>query len=271
MRVTMDILRQNGSYFQAAGANRHANNAKNAENGVGKTANRDRTTISPQGKLMSAIEDLNKQKVSLRERRNELIGTTLENGGDMKTIEVQLNTYDKQLESIDEQIAQLTAQQMQQLALKKEENKKKESDEEKTPEELQIEKFNKLDSASRGLERAQAVASVKSKVEGDIQVDKAEVHLAELDIERLQDKAPSGATVADLIKNTRSQIQEKEADIADLENLVKNMDAIQSEQVGSAIDKTEESAQPAEKVDKSEQEKDEEADTPSEVQPEAAE
>ena len=58
-------------------------------NPISKKANQDRISISPQVKMMQMIDQLNKQKESIIQHKNEFINQSTENGIDAEMIKAQ--------------------------------------------------------------------------------------------------------------------------------------------------------------------------------------
>ena len=79
MRINFNAIQPKNTIINAARVN--ASFAKNNSR-TGKSAGTgrsDRVDFSPQGKLMSMIENLSKQKQTIIDRKNELVENTLKN------------------------------------------------------------------------------------------------------------------------------------------------------------------------------------------------
>ena len=87
----------NAARVNASFAKRGAAGSRESQ---GNRARKDRLTLSPQGKLMSMIDNLTKQKQSIMDRKNSLIEETLKNGGKVEDIKDQLKNYGRQLADI---------------------------------------------------------------------------------------------------------------------------------------------------------------------------
>ena len=87
----------NAARVNASFAKRGAAGSRESQ---GNRARKDRLTLSPQGKLMSMIDNLTKQKQSIMDRKNSLIEDTLKNGGKVEDIKDQLKNYGRQLADI---------------------------------------------------------------------------------------------------------------------------------------------------------------------------
>ncbi|ONI46104.1 hypothetical protein AN641_02235 [Candidatus Epulonipiscioides gigas] len=81
-------------------------------------------TISKQGKAMSVIDTLTKQKDQLLESKNALISKTLANGGDISDIQAELEVYDEKMIQLEEQIAEERIKEQEEAAIKKKEDSK---------------------------------------------------------------------------------------------------------------------------------------------------
>lgn len=155
---------------------------------------RDLALISPQGKRGSLIESLMKQKMSIMEQKDSLISSAKKDGKSMESIKSQLEAYEKQLKDVDSQISQAMAKEME-----KEAGKTKQEDEPKTEQEIENERLANVMDLSQGLQKAEAVSSVKARVDGEARVLKSEIEL-----DKLHD--PSEETSKELIKGKESQL-----------------------------------------------------------------
>lgn len=238
VQVNASFCQPANQFLNAAAVNRSLSKDGTIAN-VQKDKNRDQVTLSPQGKAMSAIENLTKQKDAIMERKNALIGKTLENDGDMEAIQPQLDMYNEQLETIDKQIAQITAQQLEQAAKKDEEKKSDKADENKTEEQIETENLSNLANATKSIKDAELVSSVKNKVDGEVRVKKTEIKMGELQIIHFQDKAACnpGTNVSDIIAHLREGIKVKENLVSELESKVLDLDASQGKKINEAIAK----------------------------------
>jgi len=169
---------------------------------------KDSVSISPLGKANSFIESLMKQKQNIIERKNELISNTLEKGGSMDSIKTMLESYEDQLKSIDEQIAQTMAKQAKQQV---EKQKEAVNTKPKTEEEIQAKRLNSIVSSSLNVKQAQVVSSVKTKVDGDAGILKFEIEI---------DKARAGSS-----PSAKKFIAKKEARLAEMQNRSANLTA----------------------------------------------
>lgn len=98
------------------------------------------------------------------------------------------------LKDVDSQISQAMAKEME-----KEAGKTKQEDEPKTEQEIENERLANVMDLSQGLQKAEAVSSVKARVDGEARVLKSEIEL-----DKLHD--PSEETSKELIKGKESQL-----------------------------------------------------------------
>lgn len=200
MNVNLNIGQTANPNATRFNQNTTSKNANNTPLRASKIGRRDILSISPQGKKNSLIENLMKQKTQITDQKNSLISSTLKNGGTLDSIKSQLETYDEQMKSVDQQIAELMAKEMQ----KQTENvKEKEDSEPKTKEEIQNKRLADITNLSSDLQQTQTVSSVQSKVEGDARVLKSEIEL---------DKQRAGSS-----PGAKAIIEKKEASLAVME------------------------------------------------------
>lgn len=210
------------------------NTTQNSER-VTRKGRRDSAAISPAGKAVSRIETLNKQKETIAQSRERLITRTLEKGGKLESIELQLDTFEEQLKNIDEQIARIAAEQISQL-VKKEEKAKAEKP--KTEEELQAKQLNLVAESHNGVKQAQIVSSAKEKVDGDASVLKSEI---ELDKGHGTDKIKKI-----LLPGTRKSVSLKSARLDELEARSAQLSAQFGKELAESKEAAEEAKEPAE-------------------------
>lgn len=131
-----------------------------------KGERRDRLNISPFGKgVASMLEGLQKQKEAIKEQQNDLIKSTLENGGSIRDIEGQLKNYEEQLKSIDTQITQTVAEQVKAQTEKKDGKAEKTEDKPKTKEEQQGDRLQKAADIVIRLDCAKVMSETQAKTE----------------------------------------------------------------------------------------------------------
>ena len=186
MRINFNAIQPKNTIINAARVN--ASFAKNNSR-TGKSAGTgrsDRADFSPQGKLMSMIENLTKQKQTIIDRKNELVENTLKNGGKVDDIKDQLKNYGKQLADLDKQIAGLYAQQAKACAEPDDKKKTDRTDPHKTEEQREVERLSSLANVSDGIRNAEKISAVKDRVEGEMHVKEAEVSQGGVHVRRCQ-------------------------------------------------------------------------------------
>lgn len=183
---------------------------------------RDQVSISPLGKAQSMIELLTKQKQSIMENRQDLIGRTIENGGTMESIQDQLDAYDEQMKTIDSQIAQTQADQIEMK-----DSDSKETVQPKTQEEADAKQQKMVMEASMDVSRAETAYSDKQKMDGRVSVLESE---QTLDRSRGSQGSLKGENIAEL-KSQSSQLMGKIGEqISDINKEMKNLRQSASEQ-----------------------------------------
>lgn len=166
-------------------------------------------SISPSGKANSLIDNLMKQRQNITDSKNDLVSRTLKSGGTMESIQSQLDSYNKQINDINMQIVQLTAQ------FAKDKSSKSDSstnNEPKSDDQIQTEQDSSLIGLSSDLKQMKTVSSVKSKIDGEAGSLKNEIKL---------DDSRGGASAS------------KAMGLADLENKSANIEARISESLGN--------------------------------------
>lgn len=203
----------------------------------------DRATFSPQGKLMSMVDNLTKQKQSIIERKNDLVESTLKNGGKMDDIKDQLKNYSKQMSDIDKQIASLYAQQAKDAVQQDDKKKTGKPDPNKTQDQLEVERLSNLANVSDGIESAEKITSVKERIEGEVRVKQAELGQGELHVDVLESKGLDGARVQDMIDNEMSTLSKQEKEISALQDQVSQLGQSQGKSLKETVDELEEQAE----------------------------
>lgn len=156
-RVNQSLARQSG---------------RNAPRQSAKAERRDLVIITPQGRASSLLESLVKQKMSIADQKNSLIGATLKNGGTLDGIKPQLEVYEEQLKQIDSQIAEMMAKELENQAQKL---TPKGIQQPKTEEERQNAELARLFGMSGDLRQVKTIRSVKAKIDGDSRVLRSEI------------------------------------------------------------------------------------------------
>ena len=206
-----------------------SNKSENSPNIVGIQGGRkDSVSISPMGKAMSVIESLMKQKEQINERKNELIGDTLENGGDIDSIKSQLESYELQLEAVDEEISDIMTQEMED---KNKEPKNYSKTEPKTQEDAEQQQFSNLVTMSADIEKAEVIASVKTKLESEL----SSLSSSDTPSKATLEKA---SQISERIENITPMIFEKLASVNDKIEENNNQEIIITEDVGEKVAET---------------------------------
>ena len=141
----------------------------------------------------SRIKNLMGQRQLLLEQKNELLHTTMENGGDKQSIQDLLESYEEQLKELDQQISQEMIKQKEKQLTKEESSKEKE--EAMTEEELEQKRVSNLLALSSGMSQMETAKSSKTQIEGEIRVLESEIEL---------DKGRCGASQGLAKKNLRN-------------------------------------------------------------------
>lgn len=172
MKLNFNPVTQN-QIFSAYRINQSAA-AKNGKAGAqaAEEGRRDLAMISPQGKQNSLVDTLMKQKMSIMEQKDSLISSTKKDGKSMDSIRSQLDAFEKQLKDIDQQIAEATTKEVQ-----KQTEKGNKDNKPKTKQEVENARLANVMDLSQGLQRAEAVSSVKARVDGEARVLKSEIEL----------------------------------------------------------------------------------------------
>ena len=218
------------NFFNFARVNQSVSIKSENNSNIGgiQAGRKDSVSISPMGKAMSVIESLMKQKERINERKNELIGKTLENGGDINSIKSQLESYELQLESVDEAISDIMSQEMED---QNNESKNYSKTEPKTQENVEQQQFSNLLTMSSDIEKAEIISSVKTKLENVLS-------------SLLSSDAPSKATlekasqIGERIENITPMIFEKLASVNDKIEENNNQEIIITEDVGEKVAET---------------------------------
>ena len=168
-----------------------------------KLESKDTISISPKGKAMSLIDNLMKQKEQINERKNELISTTLESGGDIGSIERQLESYAEQLTSIDEQISSAMAKEVEK---EKNEPNSYQKSEPKTKEEVINNRLSDMLNLSSDIKQMEVTQAVKNRVDGEVRVLKSQVKTDQGDTK--ESKLEQISNMENISSNLSNQIGE---------------------------------------------------------------
>ncbi|OOB80404.1 MAG: hypothetical protein BEN19_05100 [Epulopiscium sp. Nuni2H_MBin003] len=127
-------------------------------------------SISSQGKAMSMIDSLNKQKSELLDNKNELIASTLANGDDLSSIEDQLDMYEEKLLLIEEQIATKRQEQQEEKMAEREEKLKAYAKPQATNEDSMSNRLMSISSMATTLDQAKANFATKKDMENQASI-----------------------------------------------------------------------------------------------------
>jgi Mg2+ and Co2+ transporter CorA len=165
---------------------------------------RDTVTISFLGQNSnSRIRNLMEQKQFLLERKNQWVNSALENGQDIKSIHDMLESYEEQLNELEQQISQEMARQNSGQPEKAQSSKK--NNEPKTKQEIEQERISNLTDLSSGMSQIRTVQSSQTQVEGEARVLESEIKM---------DKGRMGDTEIIAKKEEKlSQLQQKAAEL----------------------------------------------------------
>lgn len=249
MRINFNSVRPKNTIINAARVNASfAKNNSRTGNAAG-SGRSDRASFSPQGKLMSMIENLTKQKQTIIDRKNELVENTLKNGGKVDDIKDQLKNYGKQLADLDKQIAGLYAQQAKACVEPDGKKKTGKTGSDKTEDQREAERLSNLANAADGIRAAEKISAVKDRVEGEMHVKEAEVSQGGVHVDALVSKGMGGAAnVADMIDNEMSTLKRKEMEIAALGDRASALGDSRAESLRDSMDELEENRETEEAV-----------------------
>ena len=165
---------------------------------------RDTVTISFLGQNSnSRIRNLMEQKQSLLERKNQWVNSALENGQDIKSIHDMLESYEEQLNELEQQISQEMARQNSGQPEKAQSSKK--NNEPKTKQAIEQERISNLAELSSGMSQIRTVQSSQTQVEGEARVLESEIKM---------DKGRMGDTEIIAKKEEKlAQLQQKAAEL----------------------------------------------------------
>ena len=191
--------------------------------------------FAPNGTSSGVMDLLNKQKMAIEDRKNELLASAQEKGLSQDYIQAQLDSYDEQIKKIDEQISEVSVQQMMTATEQQKTVTKQNDNRPKTEQEIQNEKMNNLMSLSSGFDRVSITSSVKTKVDGRSRVLETEIEL---------DKARAGSSsgAAELIAN-------KEEELAAMQQQSRALNVEIGEQIADVNEQIQENNKPIDKVE----------------------
>lgn len=145
----------------------------------------DIATISPKGKAMNTIERLMKQKDFIIECKDSLLEkmSNDENGYCSADITKKIEEYEKQLDSLDEQIAKEMAKQTDETE-KEDSGSIYKKNQSLTKQEVNNKKMADISKMSTELGKSEVINSVENRLEGEKGVLKAELKSGDSEIKR---------------------------------------------------------------------------------------
>lgn len=172
----VNVAKVNGLAHTEAINRKLARSTGDEEEKKGVFLRRDIAMLSQKGKTMSAVERLMKQKDFIRECKDSLIEQMVdkESGYCSADIAKKIEEYEKQLDSIDEEIAKELAKSTDEPDEPGENNIYKEK-QPLTEQELNNKKMAKLTEMSGELDKSERIDSVKNRLEGEKNVLEAEL------------------------------------------------------------------------------------------------
>lgn len=238
MQVNSSIFMRSNSILPSNAINRSIQNKLGNKN-----VEKDNATISPQGKMMQIIEQLQKQKENIIQRKNEFMNKAEESGLDSETIKAMQDLYEQQIEQIDEQISQIYAQETEDIL----EQEKKEdagiySKKDLTKEEQNIQKMQNISEIDNDISQAEKVHSIQEKTENQINIEEGNINTSELRIDNLESKKliDNNINVEDAIKNEQTIINNKLDNIKGLKKDVLSLEKIHGDIMGQINEESEE-------------------------------
>lgn len=238
MQVNSSIFMRSNSILPSNAINRSIQNKLGNKN-----VEKDNATISPQGKMMQMIEQLQKQKENIIQRKNEFMNKAEESGLDSETIKAMQDLYEQQIEQIDEQISQIYAQETEDIL----EQEKKEdagiySKKDLTKEEQNIQKMQNISEIDNYISQAEKVHSIQEKTENQINIEEGNINTSELRIDNLESKKliDNNINVEDAIKNEQTIINNKLDNIKGLKKDVLSLEKIHGDIMGQINEESEE-------------------------------
>lgn len=142
----------------------------------GKSKERERTDdvrISPAGKKQSMLKQLMDQKQMIMEQKQSMLNSDLANGSD--SMNEKLKEYEKQLKAIDDQIAQIQADESDESESDSNEKTGYIYKEPKSKEKAQSEQLSEITKLSSGMSQAKVISSTKDFIDGKINLLKSEI------------------------------------------------------------------------------------------------
>ncbi len=167
---------------------------------------RDRATISPRGRAANLLNQLNKQKANILERRDQFLQQAHKQGQSDDVIKSQLEQFDEQLRQIDQQIQEANLQKMKDASEKAVPKEKTEKP--KTKQEVQNNIMSNLMDAAASVDRMEDVSAQKAGIDGDARVLKSEIELDKVRGASAEDLAPKEDRLAQLQSRSQGLMQD---------------------------------------------------------------
>lgn len=231
MNVNFGIKQSNITNVHRINQSIAARNSNSGSGQISKAERKDSVTISHQGKRNNLLENLMKQKANIIDQKNSLISSTLEKGGTLDTIKVQLENCDEQMKNVDDQIAEVMAKEMEKQT---EKLKNQDDGKPKTEEEIQNERLIDITNLSSDLKQTQVICSVQARVDDGTRVLKSEIEL---------DKTRAGSS-----PGAKEMIAKKEATLAEMQQKSLNLTAQISGKIADVVEKISDINKPQEIV-----------------------
>ena len=157
-----------------ASINRSANNKYEAIYGKSKESKKtDEVSISPAGKKKSMLKQLMDQKQRILEQKQSMLDSDQADGSD--SMNDKLKEFEMQLKAIDDQIAQVQADESDNSDSYSIDETGKIYKKPKSKEDAQTEQMSAITKLSSGVSQAEIISSAKDMIDGKINVLKSEI------------------------------------------------------------------------------------------------
>lgn len=171
-----------------------------------KAEDGDRVIISSQARLGGLLDSMTKQKQRIADHKRALVSWTLEKGGTLDSIRIELENYDQMVRDIDAQMADILAQEIREQAEKPQ--PERDDEKPKTLEEAQSERLADITTTSADLQQAGTLHALKKDAEGKLRVLASE---AALD----RGRGASAADAATRLNDAEQKVEDLAAQLAD--------------------------------------------------------
>lgn len=172
MRVNSFIGQSGGIFRNAQAVNANLMHQKGTSQS--EQSRKDRVFLSIGGKSSPAhvIENLQKQRQALVEKKSEIRAKALQDGQSAQQVDALTETYDMQIKNIDMQIARIQSEQAENKTDKKEQETKP-----KTQQQAQREQIYSLSEMANYAEQTDVMYGVKKEIDGQVRTLKSEIEL----------------------------------------------------------------------------------------------